>query len=342
MNEEIKVNSEPERRDPELAKRELRRTYNRCGWILFAYTVLGFVLSRLIESFIRGASDGIKTLFDQNILIFNAIFVCTESLIAVLLLRFLPKSAPERRKISGKEFVMLVFVAFGVSYIGNMISRFVINFVYYISGFEISDRVSEAIGAVSPWQAILCSVLIAPLIEEFLFRKVLIDRLYKHGELVAILTSAILFGLFHQNVYQIVYATGAGLVLGYLYCKTGSYLTVTALHMIYNLTGVIPTFFTSKLADYVDMTPEELANLPAHLAAEYSTAMTGYMIYSLIILAINVAGVIILIVNRKKFSFANNAPALLESDKREIAWRAPGIVVTAVAMILLTVFSLFV
>ena len=338
MNEEIKAMGS----DPELEKRDLRRTYNRCGWVLFAFTAFGFVFPRLLDSIFLDAGDEVVKLIGRFLLIYNAFLVGIDTLFAVFLLRFVPKKAPERQKISAKEFIKLVFISFGVSWVGSMISRFFINLLYFFTGIEISDRVSEAISAVEPWQAILCSVLLAPIMEEFLFRKLLIDRLHKHGELVAILTSAVFFGLLHQNVYQIVYATGAGLVLGYLYCKTGSYLAVTALHMIYNLIGVIPTFFTSKLAEFSQMTPEELAALPSELYTQYSSILFGYRVYAVMVLVIDLAGAIILIINRKKFSINNNAPALLESDKREIAWRTPGIVAAAVAMILLTVYSLFV
>ena len=341
MNEKITSAAELEGVDVERVKRDIRRTYNRCGWIMFAFTVFGFVSVRIFGSILSGASESIQGLISEYHLFYNAFLVALSTLVAAVLLLFIPKSAPERKKISAKEFVKLVFVSFGVCWIGGAISQLVIIILHFFSDVAITDKVSEALNTAEPWQAILCSVVIAPFTEEFLFRKLLIERLYKHGELVAILTSAVLFGLMHQNVYQVVYATGVGLVLGYLYCKTGSYLSVTALHMIVNLFGALPVLFTSRLAEFANMTQEELSALPAEIYAQYSSAMSGYITYSIINFVIQVVGVIILIVNRKKFTIENNAPALLESDKREIVIRAPGIVVAGVTMIILTVVSLF-
>ena len=333
MNDEIKI-------DPAREKSDLRRTYNRCGWVLFAYTALGFILVRLLDVLIVGAGDAALEFVGKYLLIYNAILVAIPTAAAAFFPRSLPKSAPERKKISVKGFGAVVLIAFGVSYVGNTVSRFLINLVYAFSGIEITDRVSAAISAVEPWQVILCTVLLAPIMEEFLFRKLLIDRLYKHGELLAILVSSVFFGLFHQNVYQIAGAVGAGLVLGYLYCKTGSYLAVTFLHMIYNLIGVIPAFLTARLAEYSGMTAEELAALPPELAADYNSALAALLAYSGVVMAINIVGIVLIIVFRKKIVIEKNAPALLESDKRDIVLRAPGIVAAGVIMIVLTVVSI--
>ena len=333
MNDEIKI-------DPAREKSDLRRTYNRCGWVLFAYTALGFVLVRLLDSLIVGAGDAALEFVGKYLLIYNAILVAIPTAAAALLLLRVPRYAPERKKISVKGFGAVVLIAFGVSYVGNIVSRFLINLVYAFSGIAIGDRVSAAISAVEPWQVILCTVLLAPIMEEFLFRKLLIDRLYRHGELLAILVSAVFFGLFHQNVYQITGVAGMGLVLGYLYCKTGSYLAVTLLHMIYNLIGVIPAFLSARVSDYAGMSAEELAALPPELAADYNSAMAALLAYSGVVMAINIVGIVLLIVFRKKINIEKNAPALLESDKRDIVLRAPGIVAAGVIMIVLTVVSI--
>ena len=61
MNEELKPIIE-ERVDPELEKRALKRTYNRCGWILLVFTAVGYFVPRVIDGFIAGAGDEVKKL----------------------------------------------------------------------------------------------------------------------------------------------------------------------------------------------------------------------------------------------------------------------------------------
>ena len=74
------------------------------------------------------------------------------------------------------------------------------------------------------------------------------------------------------------------------YCKTGSYLAVTILHAIYNFVGVFPVLFISKLTEFAGKTTEELSALPVEVYAEYRAVMAGYILFKLIVAAINIFG----------------------------------------------------
>lgn len=76
--------------------------------------------------------------------------------------------------------------------------------------------------------------IIPGFVEEFLFRGLVQSNLRPFGKGVAIVGSAVLFGLMHQNIQQIFYATVAGLVLGYLYEVTGSIWCGILLHLMNN------------------------------------------------------------------------------------------------------------
>ena len=95
MNEELKPIIE-ERVDPELEKRALKRTYNRCGWILLAFAVLSMVIAFCIDSFLMLESDAVKAFFSKYVLFVNALVIGSATLGAALLLKFIPKFAPKR------------------------------------------------------------------------------------------------------------------------------------------------------------------------------------------------------------------------------------------------------
>lgn len=340
MNEEIKPISE-ERVDPAVEKKKLKRTYSICGWSLVALVVLSKVVGSTMDA-IALSGEAAAIFVSKYALFINAFVVGAVILGAAFVLKFIPKSQPMQKELSPKEFVKYVFLAFGVSCIGNLITQLFTNLIYFITGIELTDRVSAAVSSVEPWQAFICVVLIAPITEEFFFRKMLIDRTYKHGELLAILTSAAFFGLYHQNVYQLLPTFAAGMMLGYIYCKTGSYLYVTVVHAIYNFVGVFPVLFNSKLIEFAQMSEEQIVALPDEIYAEYQAAMALYWIFLIITGVINIIGIVLFIKNRNNFSTERNAPALLESDKREAVVRIPSIVIAAVAMILLTIRALFI
>jgi len=88
--------------------------------------------------------------------------------------------------------------------------------------------------------------IIPGFVEEFLFRGLIQSNLRPFGRGVAIVGSAVLFGLMHQNVQQIFYATVAGLVLGYIYEVTDSIWCGILLHLLNNGFSVFETAISER------------------------------------------------------------------------------------------------
>lgn len=83
--------------------------------------------------------------------------------------------------------------------------------------------------------ALLVLVVVAPLTEELLFRRIVLAgflRNYRSG--VAVLLSALLFGAVHLNPWQFLTATLSGLYLGWLYMRFRSYLLCVLGHAFQN------------------------------------------------------------------------------------------------------------
>ncbi len=76
-------------------------------------------------------------------------------------------------------------------------------------------------------------------VEEFLFRGLVLSNLLPYGRTTAVIISAGLFGLMHQNVEQIFYATAAGLVIGWVYVCTKSIWPCILLHFCNNFRSVL-------------------------------------------------------------------------------------------------------
>nr|QNO49300.1 hypothetical protein ANJBEOKM_00040 [Methanosarcinales archaeon ANME-2c ERB4] len=84
------------------------------------------------------------------------------------------------------------------------------------------------------------------LVEELIFRSILQTKLQQSiGISSGLLVASVLFGIMHSgygSVYELLFATAAGLIIGYLYQKTGSLPFVTVIHGTVNvlLFGVLP------------------------------------------------------------------------------------------------------
>ncbi len=86
----------------------------------------------------------------------------------------------------------------------------------------------------------LYSVLLGPVSEELIFRGVTMRQLEKCLPFwAANLIQALLFGIFHMNMLQGVYAFCLGAVLGYLCKKGGSIYHSILLHIFYNFWGTV-------------------------------------------------------------------------------------------------------
>lgn len=90
---------------------------------------------------------------------------------------------------------------------------------------------------------ILSTAILPALIEEMIFRGYILGALRVHGDGLAVVLSAVLFGLFHGNVLQIPFALILGLAMGYLVVQTDSIWPAVLLHFANNLMSVLLSFF---------------------------------------------------------------------------------------------------
>lgn len=90
-------------------------------------------------------------------------------------------------------------------------------------------------------------VIIAPILEEIVFRGILLNGLLaRYSPKYAIILSAVIFGLIHGKPLQIWGAFIMGLILGWIYFKTQSIGTTILLHSFLNLIALINSYLLLK------------------------------------------------------------------------------------------------
>lgn len=89
----------------------------------------------------------------------------------------------------------------------------------------------------------------APLIEEILFRGLILGELRKHLPIpVAIVIQGILFGALHMNFTQFLYAAPLGILFGVVFIWTRSIWATIIIHIAFNSTGVfLSKFFNEEV-----------------------------------------------------------------------------------------------
>ncbi|HEX3038855.1 MAG TPA: CPBP family intramembrane glutamic endopeptidase, partial [Caproiciproducens sp.] len=76
--------------------------------------------------------------------------------------------------------------------------------------------------------------VIPPIVEELLFRGMVLHGLRRYGDGFAVVVSSILFGLYHGNFVQIVFAFFSGIAMALVVVKTGSLWASVLVHFINN------------------------------------------------------------------------------------------------------------
>ncbi len=172
--------------------------------------------------------------------------------IFVRYMRPVPKMPPLRdEKLGFINFMRLVFVSYFAMTVGNYISIVITSLIGEGSVLSATSSPLDAIEDAPTIVAILVVVIIAPIFEELIFRRTLINCLGKYGEKLAIAVTSVAFGLFHGNLSQFIYATIVGFILGITYVKTGRIRYSILLHMAANFLGTAVPLVLEKASLYI-------------------------------------------------------------------------------------------
>ncbi len=231
-------------------KKLLRKDCNKIGLMLLIATVIMNIVSFLLVFLIQltGNMDytmktGISGVPYTVYYLLNAIYEFSGFFIVPLVFCLianlkLSDAVPLKNNKKYNSFLMVIG-AYSVCTIANF-SVTLLNTNLSIFGIENTTGTDFAAKDLKDQIFYFVCVAIVPaLVEEFMFRGVILNFLRKHGDGFALITSSFLFGLVHGNFVQIPFAFIVGLTCGFIVIKTGSILPSVFLHFLNNGTSVI-------------------------------------------------------------------------------------------------------
>ena len=237
MEEKIEYTAEPVVIEPapapEISKAEMRRTFSRLA--------LGLCLGLLVSEIAPSVLTALIPAFDIQAHTFLVGGLCTGGFtlpLMLLLSRRLPARTPDRNGLGVGQFFALVCICYACMLVGNLVG-IGLNSLVSPGSVDLISNLTSAGGNLP--EMVLAFLVLAPVCEELVFRKILVDRVLPYGQWPAILFSGITFGLFHGNLTQFFYAMLLGMVLAYIYIRTGNILYTIGIHACINfLGGVLP------------------------------------------------------------------------------------------------------
>ena len=169
--------------------------------------------------------------------------------------------APDSRHFEpyglGKAILLTVLMTFAAMMVLDLISYWNMQWTHRSSVMaQFYDTVMGYIRQMTggPFlPAFLTVAILPPIFEEWICRgMVLRGLLTRMKPFWAILLSALFFSIMHLNPWQGAEALIIGLVMGYIYYKTGSLLLTMLIHFVNNATSVIASHMDC-LEDYEDL-----------------------------------------------------------------------------------------
>ena len=143
----------------------------------------------------------------------------------------------------------MVWPAVGMSVLVAVAYLFVSFFVISMLDIYLFMEESESLNKSDPnlflgIAGILHSCIIVPIVEEIGFRGIFLAGLLKSRcrPWLAILITAIVFALFHMSLVKIISTFGFGIIIGWLYWRTGSIIPGIVIHIVNNSLCIVFAF----------------------------------------------------------------------------------------------------
>lgn len=199
-----------------------RTLFMICGSV--GIYIVGYLLTLSLLSWIPGVRE-------WHSMYLNAIGMAVAALAVICTI----KSAEIDLKIKYKPVLQLLIVAV-MAYSASALFNILLGMIPWDDLFAKPVAPQESTFFGIPWWArILCYEIVAPISEELVFRQVIYKRLRGISPLwVAVIISALMFGLYHGNLVQGIYAFIMGCLLALVYEWTGSFVAPVLFHMIAN------------------------------------------------------------------------------------------------------------
>ncbi|MDO4267548.1 MAG: CPBP family intramembrane metalloprotease [Eubacteriales bacterium] len=233
-----------------------RKVFSRIGWSYVVFLLVSGVFQVMLV--IAGALAAVLSGTEEELLSDGSMLMILSQL-SMYLLGFpvfvlMMGRVPSWHKTDGPELTagqlaLLAVGCCGLTYIGSIFGQFLVQIFDQVRGAETINPVTDTLEQMNPWSVLLTMVIAAPIMEELMFRKFLVDRLIPYGQKLAVVVSGISFGLFHGNWNQFFYAFLLGMVFAFIYSYTGKLRYSILLHMAVNTAGgFMPVFLEQTVS----------------------------------------------------------------------------------------------
>ena len=304
MNSELKTNV------------NVKSVFSRVG---LAAAVLGVVVN-LVQMIIITIFNVVNPAFESNGWFRYLLIAVSFYLIGFPICCLILKSIPDGPKREEENLTFGGFIKFFlISYfIMVLLNLFTTGFLWRVGNFKEADVVNpleSVLSNSSIWATIIFAGILSPIIEEVLFRGVMLNKLRTYGDKIAIITTALLFGLFHENFSQFFYAVGLGMIFAYVTLKTGTIKYSIGIHIMINMMGSV-------------------------IGTQVLNSTIATMIFGIVVWVFVIAGLILFIKDFKKTSLLPGEVTIEKGHILSETWLNVGMIINLIISLALMIYVL--
>ena len=216
-----------------------RKQFSKLGLMFFLGTLLIILVQTIASAVAIKVNAGIANSTSAMLLVTMLPMYAIAMPLMGLLISRIPSQTIAKKKLTFVQWLIAFLICYGGMYASNLIGLFLTQIIAVFKGAPVTNTIAEIAASSNVLVNFFIMVICAPIAEELLFRKLLIERTVKYGEGTAVLFSGLMFALFHGNLNQFVYAFTLGIFFGFIFVKTGNILYTIFLHMLINFLGSI-------------------------------------------------------------------------------------------------------
>ncbi|MBQ9141015.1 MAG: CPBP family intramembrane metalloprotease [Lachnospiraceae bacterium] len=318
-----------------------KKLFSQIGLRLFFGTLIIYAV-QILSYAIVGSIPAIAVSGDLSFLVgMLPMYIIAFPIIFLLFKKIPVQITGEKKKIHPLHLIQAFIICYAGTYICNLIAVLLTAIIGALKQSEVENVMVNVTSSISLPVNLFVVVICAPIMEELLFRKTLIDRTAQFGEGIAVVFSGLVFGLFHGNLVQFGYAFLLGVFFGFIYIKTKNIVYPIILHMITN-------FFGSFLGSII-MDLSGLSALPTDATETEAVAMmlenldgfAIYICYALFLITLVITGIVLFVKNKKKFLLLPGEITIEKGTRFKTMFLNAGMILYCIFWIVMIVMQLF-
>lgn len=256
-----------------------------------------------------------------------------------LLIHQVPGVQMKKHDMKPTQLLGAFAISYALMYLSNLAGQFFTNIIGIIKGSPVDDAIADLVSELNPLTAFFVMVLLAPALEEWIFRKLLVDRTIRYGEGTAIFLSGLMFGLFHGNLNQFVYTFLIGAFWAFIYVKTGRLRYTIYLHMALNFMGSVGSLFFLGAISTLEGGSSAMNGF--HFLLGMLIPLAIVIPYLIVVFGLVISGIVLLVTNWKRFRLIS-AELFIPKEKRfSVIFLNAGMILYVLFWIIQIVLQLF-